>query len=147
MTSLLSLLQLIEKHSLQLHECLLQEKQALDASQYEWLCELSTEKQSLVEQLQGLDQQREAFAPGEDFNTYIASSAEPALISQWDKSREVIRLCQQQNEVNGRLLFKRNQLNLETLAILSGRDKPSSQTYNAQGGQAQNNSMLTGIKV
>lgn len=147
MTTLLSLLQLIEKHSQQLHECLLQEKQALEASQYERLCELSTEKQTLVDQLQGLDSQREAFAPDEGFNTYIENSANSSLIGQWDKTREVIRLCQQQNEVNGRLLFKRNKLNQETLAILSGRDKPASQTYNAQGGQAQNNSLLTGIKV
>lgn len=147
MTALLSLLKSIQQHSQQLNDCLQLEKKALDANQYERLCELAIEKQSLLDQLQALDGQRATSVSDKDFNTFIANSNDQTLISQWGRTREIIRLCQQQNEVNGRLLYKRNKLNQETIAILSGRDKQTAQTYNAQGGQSNSNSMLDGIKA
>lgn len=147
MTALLSLLESIQQYSQQLHDCLIQEKQALDANQYERLCELASEKQSLVDQLQALDKQRAAISPEADFNNFIANSNDASLISQWEHTQQFIRLCQQQNEVNGRLLYKRNKLNQETIDILSGRDKQTAQTYDAQGGQVNSSSMLDGIKA
>lgn len=147
MTALLSLLASIQQYSQQLHDCLIQEKQALDANQYEHLCELASEKQSLVDQLQALDKQRVANSPDADFNDFIANSNDPSLIKQWEHTQKIIRLCQQQNEVNGRLLYKRNKINQETIAILSGRDKQTAQTYDAQGGQINSSSMLDGIKA
>lgn len=147
MNALLSLLQSIQQYSQQLHDCLQQEKQALDAKQYERLCELADEKQTLVDQLLQLDQQRSASFTGDNFNTFISNSHDQALIKQWEDTRESIRLSQQQNEVNGRLLKKRNQIIQETIAILSGRDKQTLETYDAQGEQANSNSMLDGIKA
>ena len=147
MTALLSLLESIQQYSQKLHDCLIQEKQALDASQYEHLCELASEKQTLVDQLQALDKQRVSNSPDADFNSFIANSDDPTLIRQWTHTQKIIRLCQQQNEVNGRLLYKRNKLNQETIAILSGRDKQTSQTYDEKGGQINSNSLLDGIKA
>ena len=147
MTALLSLLKTIQTTSQQLLDCLLLEKQSLEAKQYEPLAELAAEKQTLVDKLQTLDQQRSASFPGGDFNAFISSSNDQALIKQWSQTREIIRKGQQQNEVNGRLLNKLNQINQEVIEILSGREKQASQTYNAQGEQDNSNSMLNGIKA
>lgn len=147
MTALLSLLKTIEASSQQLYERLILEKQALDARQYEQLAELAVEKQALVDQLQALDQQRSASFSGEDFNAFITNSKNSALIEQWNNTRDIMRKGQQQNEVNGRLLNKLNQINQEVIEILSGREKQSSQTYNAQGEQDNSGSMFNGIKA
>lgn len=147
MPALLSLLKTIETNSQQLYDCLLLEKQALNARQYEQLAELATQKQNLVDQLQALDQQRSTSFSGDDFNAFIANSNDPAIIQQWDITRDIMRKGQQQNEVNGRLLNKLSQINQDVIEILSGREKQASQTYNAQGEKDNSSSMLNGIKA
>lgn len=147
MTALLSLLENIQQKSQQLIECLQQEKLALDNSQYEQLCEIAINKEALVETLQTLDKERSALCPEKNFNQYIADSENQPLIKLWQVTRQLIAECQQQNEINGRLLNRQNTINQETMSILSGRDQNSSQTYNAQGSQANNNSLLGGIKA
>ncbi|RDH84721.1 MAG: hypothetical protein DIZ80_04435 [endosymbiont of Galathealinum brachiosum] len=147
MTALLSLLQNIQQTSQQLFDCLKQEKLALDHDQLESLNEISSQKQILLEQLGLLDQQRAASSPGKNFNDFISNSNNQALIKQWDTTRKHIAECQQQNEINGRLISKRSQVNQDILSILSGRNEQASETYNAQGNQTSSASLLGGVKA
>ena len=147
MTALLSLLQNIQHHSQMLLDCLAQEKLALENDQLERLNEISSQKQTLLTQLNQLDKQRAASSPDSKFNDFIASSNNQALINQWQATRKVIAECQKQNEINGRLIHKRSQLNKDILSILSGRSKQDCETYNAQGNQAASTSLLGGIKA
>ncbi len=147
MTALLSLLQNIQKTSQQLLNCLQQEKQALNNSQLDKLNEISCQKQELLEQLSQLDQQRTASSSGKNFNEFINSSNNQALINQWEITRKYITECQQLNEINGRLIVKRSQINQDILSILSGRKEQDNETYNEQGNQAKSASLLSGIKA
>jgi len=148
MPELLSLLKNIQQQSIELLTQLKREKQALDDNQPEKLAEISTQKQLCLEQLQILDQQRTDHASGHnDFNQFIARSKNRPLIVQWQATREAIKNCQLQNEINGRTLHKRGQINLDILCILTGHKQASEQTYTAQGNQNRSNSLLNGIKA
>ena len=147
MNALLSLLQSIQLHSQQLLDCLKLEKQSLDNNQIEQLSEIAEQKQVLIDQLQKLDKQRSASCAEKDFNTFITDSNNPALTDQWNITRKTISDCQQQNEVNGRLLKKRSEINQDILTILTGRNQQADQTYDAQGSQTNSASLLNGIKA
>jgi len=147
MTALLSLLINIQQHSQQLSDCLKLEKLALDNNQLENLNEISSQKQSLLKQLEQLDKQRTASSPDKNFNEFIANSNNQTLIHQWQTTLESIASCQQQNEINGRLLNKRSQINQDILSILTGRSQQADETYNAQGSQTNKASLLNGIKA
>ena len=147
MTALLSLLQNIQKISQQLLDCLKHEKLALDNDQLEKLNDISNQKQILLEQLGQLDQQRAASSPDKNFNDFISSSNNQALINQWNSTRKHIADCQQQNEINGRLIVKRSQINQDILSVLSGRSEQGNETYNAKGNQTSSASLLGGVKA
>ena len=147
MTALLSLLKNIQQHSQQLVNCLKQEKLALNKNQLDKLNEISSEKQLLVDKLNQLDQQRAASSTDKNFNDFIANSNDLQLIKQWDLTRQTISECQRLNEINGRVINKRSQINQDILSILSGRNEQADETYNAQGNQSSNSSLLGGIKA
>jgi len=147
MTALLSLLKNIQQNSQQLVDSLKQEKQALSENQLEKLNEITSEKQVLLDKLSQLDQQRAASSTNKNFNDFIASSNDQELIKQWDLTRLTISECQKLNEINGRLINKRSQINQDIISILSGRNEQADETYNAQGNQSSNSSLLGGIKA
>jgi len=147
MTALLSLLKNIQQHSQQLVNCLKQEKLALNKNQLDKLNEISSEKQVLLDQLNQLDKQRAANSTNENFNDFIANSNNQPLIEQWDLTRQSISECQQLNEINGRLINKRSQINQDILSILSGRNEQADETYNSKGSQTNKGSLLGGIKA
>lgn len=147
MTSLLSLLKNIQQHSQQLVDCLKQEKQALSENKLEKLNDISSEKQLLVDQLNQLDQQRAANSTENDFDDFIANSHNLQLIKQWNLTRQTISECKKLNEINGRIIHRHSQINQDILSILSGRNEPADETYNAQGNQSSNNSLLGGIEA
>ncbi len=147
MTALLSLLQNIQQQSTLLLNCLKQEKLALNDNQLEKLTEISTQKLTLLEKLDQLDKQRIASSPDKNFNDFINSSKNSTLIKQWQETRQCIAKCQQQNEINGRLINKRSQINMDTLSIITGRGKREETTYNAQGNQSSQASLFNGIKA
>lgn len=147
MTALLSLLQNIQQQSTLLLNCLKQEKLALNDNQLEKLTEISTQKLTLLEKLDQLDKQRIASSPDKNFNDFINSSKNSALIKQWQETRQCIAECQQQNEINGRLINKRSQINMDTLSIITGHGKREETTYNAQGNQSSQASLFNGIKA
>jgi len=147
MSALLSLLENIQKHSQQLLVCLNLEKKALDNNQLDALAEISNQKQTLLEQLDQLDKQRAANSCDKNFDTFIINSKDPHLKLQWKSTRKYIVACQQQNEINGRLINKRSLINQDVLSILSGRNQQTNETYNAKGNQSNNTSLFTGIKA
>jgi len=147
MTDLPSLLQNIQNFSQQLLDCLKLEKQMLDNNQLQELTEISNQKQTLLEQLNQLDKLRAATAAGKNFNAFITDSKNQPLIKQWNSTRKIIAACQQQNEINGRLLHKRSLINQDILCILSGRDQQADETYNAHGNQVGSASLFNGIKA
>jgi len=147
MTDLLSLLRDIQNYSQQLYDCLILEKQMLDNNQLKKLAEISSQKQTLLEQLDQLDKLRSAAAGGKNFKGFIADSKDQPLIKQWNTTRKIIASCQQQNEINGRLINKRSMINQDILSILSGRDKQADETYNAHGNQVTSTSLFNGIKA
>ncbi len=159
---MLSLLQSIHEHSKELLKHLKQEKQALDKHDFEQLNQLANGKQSLLDKLQLLDTQRgkkfsdiliqdhklEKNSPDDNFNAYIAETHNASLINQWAVTRKSIAECQQQNEINGRILRKQGQLNLEMLSILTGANQQhSAQTYTADGLQTGSSSLFNGVKA
>lgn len=147
MSYLLSLLKDIQKDSQQLFNCLQQEKQALDDNQLDKLNDIAAQKQALITHLSELDKQRIANSPTENFNQFIAETRDNVLIKQWKLTRESIANCQKQNEVNGRILNKRTLINKDILSLLTGRELPSETTYDAQGSQSNQSSILNGIKA
>jgi len=147
MTALYSLLQDIQTQSQQLLDCLSREKKALDKNQLEDLAQIADQKQILLEQLDRLDKQRAANSCEKNFDAFIIKSSDPKLKTQWKSTRNSIIACQQQNEINGRLINKRSLMNQDILAILSGRNQPSDNTYNAKGNQTSKTSLYSGIKA
>ena len=147
MSELLSLLQTIQQQSLELLDCLKHEKRVLDNNQLEKLNEISSQKQILLTQLNQLDKQRSARSADKNFNDFIANSNNPLLIKQWHTTRKAIQYCQQQNEVNGRLLYKRSQINQDVLSIITGHSLQTNETYDAQGSQTNSTSLFNGIKA
>jgi flagellar biosynthesis protein FlgN len=147
MTALLSLLQKIQLHSQQLLDCLKQEKLVLDGNQLDKLNDISSNKQILLDQLEQLDKQRAANSTNENFNNFIARSNDKTLIHQWQLTRQSIIDCQQQNEINGRLLNKCSQINHDILSIFSGRNQQADETYDATGNQTGNASLFNGVKA
>lgn len=147
MTALLSLLKNIQQQSQLLLECLKQEKLALDNNQLDDLNSIASQKLPLLEKLEQLDKQRIANSVESNFDDYINTRKDPALISQWQATRLALSACRQQNEVNGRLIHKRSQINQDILSVLSGRDQIADETYNAQGNQLASTSLLNGVKA
>lgn len=147
MNTLLSLLLSIQDYSQQLLNCLNLEKHALDNEQLEKLNTLATKKQQLIDLLQDLDQQRAKVCGNENFNQYVSNSDDAPLITQWELTRSAIADCQKQNEINGRLILKRSQTNLDILTILTGRNQQQDETYNARGNQTKSATLLNNIKA
>lgn len=147
MTYILSLLEKIQNNSQQLFDCLQQEKAALDENQLDKLNDISAQKQKLLTHLGELDKQRIANSSSENFNAFIANTHDKKLIHQWKQTRQAIANCQKQNDINGRLLNRRTQVNKEILSVISGRELFDDTTYNASGDQTQNTSLLSGVKA
>lgn len=147
MPNLLSLLHRIHQLSEQLLDCLQQEKQALDSNQYETLNTVAEHKQGLLDQLEQLDAQRMHLSENKPFNEFIAGSGDPSLIRGWNLTRDIIARCQQQNEINGRLLNRQGQIHTDIIALLSGNRTQTDQTYNAQGSQSKSATLLNNVKA
>ncbi len=147
MNELLSLLQTIHNHSQQLLGCLEDEKAALDQQDFSQLTQLCQNKQTLLDQLQSLDQQRQHYGQPQSFNRYIASCGDSRLIKQWNTTRGLIARCQQQNETNGRLMIRQQQIQQELIGMLSGKRFEKDTTYNSSGNQQRSSQLLGDIKA
>lgn len=147
MTPLLSLLKSIQQQGQQLHDCMLEEKQALGSQQYDQLASLTEKKQSLIKQLDQLEQQRNQHCPAQNFSEYIAQSGDAGLIRQWNNTRGIIARCQKQNEVNGRLLHRQQLIQQDLISLMTGRRPEQQDTYSADGNQRKHSQLLGDIKA
>jgi flagella synthesis protein FlgN len=127
-------------------QCLNKEHEALSLNQLDTLIPLAEQKQQLVSQLDQLDQQRQSSCQRVDFITHL-NNLDANLAANWQSVTQTIKKCQQQNEVNGRLLNRRNALAKETLEIFTGRKLNDSHTYGADGLQTGSASIVTNVKV
>lgn len=136
----------IAASSSDLLQCLIKEHDALSLNQLDKLIPLSEQKQQLVAILDQLDQQRLSVCTRSNFIAYL-NNIDSKLASNWRSVTKSIKKCKQQNEVNGRLLNRRNSLARETLEIFTGRKPNSSNTYGADGLQTSNTSIVTNLEA
>ena len=136
----------IEATSTELLQCLIKEHDALSLNQLDKLIDLSDQKQQLVNRLEQLDQQRQATCGQTEFISYL-NQLDSKLASYWRTVSQSIKKCQQQNEINGRILNRRNSLVRETLEIFTGRKLNSGNTYDAKGLQSGNESIVTNVEA
>ena len=134
----------IATFSEQLEQILRQEYETLNQQDFDQLMELTRQKQKLVEQLDNLDKQRQQLSSGhESFKSYLQSLSDGSqLTKQWHVIRQKLKQCREQNEVNGRLLQKKQQLSAEMLNLLSGNKDAAPATYEADGTQQKSGSIL-----
>jgi len=147
MNALLSLVTSIHTQSKLLLDSLTQEKLALDNKSFEELTELAPKKQHIIDQLNSLEQQCAAQCPDKNIDAFIKSSNSSPLKSVWENTQALLKNCKQQNEVNGLLINRHSKINNDILGMLTGNQQQAGQTYNAQGNQTSNNSILNNIEA
>lgn len=136
----------IASSSAELLQCLIKEHQALSLHQVDELLPLSEQKQQLVTTLDQLDQQRKNACNHSDFIAFL-NDLDPSLTKDWLLATGIIKKCQQQNDVNGRLLARRNALARETLEIFTGKKLSGPNTYGSDGLQSGQSSFVTNVEA
>ena len=147
MTALLSLISTMHEHSQQLITCLNEEKDALDNQAYDTLSELAPKKQLIIDKLHGIEQQCIDICSGNDISKYIKESGKRSLQTIWDSTQKLLQDCRKLNEINGLIINKHSIINQDVLTLLTGNQQQAGQTYNAQGNQSNNNSILNNIEA
>jgi len=134
----------IATFSEQLKNILAEEFETLQQQNFDQLMSLTSKKQTLLTELETLEQQRlklsSAFASFKDY--LLQQTNSKGLLKQWDVIRQQLKECREQNEINGRLLQKKQQLSSEMLGLLSGKQDHSPATYEADGTQQKHASIL-----
>lgn len=136
----------INKYSNQLLQCLTKEHDALSLNQFDKLLSLSESKQNLVTMLDELDKTRTSISGKSDFIEYLRQ-LDIKLVSQWKSVCKVIKKCQSQNEINGRILARRNSIARHTMDILTGNAHSDATTYGPKGLTNSSKSLVTNIQV
>ena len=143
-----SLLENIQNLSGTLHNCLRNENQALTGKDYQALLTVAEEKQQLIDRLNELDQQRERYCAEREFGAFLNKLDNSQQLSGiWEKVRQTVKQCRDQNEINGRLLQRQNRITRETMELLTGRTPSSDTTYGPNGMTKGNNSMLSDVEA
>jgi len=147
MNALLSLISTLHEHSQQLIACLKEEKEALDTQAYEELSALAPKKQLIIDKLHSIEQQCVDACSGNDINKYIKQSGKRSLQTIWSSTQKLLQDCRKSNEINGLIINKHSVINQDVLTLLTGNQQQAGQTYNAQGSQSNNNSILNNIEA
>ncbi len=145
-TNVKNLLEQINDLSRQLYQCLVKEHDALSINKTDKLIPISEQKQALLTQLDELDKQRLLLSGKKDFMLFL-KSIDARLVGYWEAARKSAKKCQQQNEINGLLLQRRNTIARETLEIFTGRKLTTETTYGPDGLTNSSNSMVTNVKA
>ena len=135
---------LVDSHKL--HQFLKRESDLLANKQFGELTELAQEKQQLIDELNQLDIQRQAFSSDSDFSRYLETT-DASLKETWKAIQFNMRQCQQLNEINGRLLQRQHQIARETMELLTGRQVSQSSVYNADGSTSSGASLITKVEA
>jgi len=145
-TNVKNILDKINDLSKQLYQCLVKEHDALSINKTDQLIPISEQKQSLLTQLDELDKQRLSLSGKKDFVLFL-KSIDARLVSYWEATKKSIKKCQQQNEINGHILNRKNTIAKETLEIFTGRKLTTEATYGPDGLTNNSNSLVTNVKV
>jgi flagella synthesis protein FlgN len=119
-----------------------QEREALKARDVEKLETVIQNKSANLLHLEQSARQRSAWVakqqkPSEKAETVwqtLISTTKPDAQREWEEFRALLRECQEQNEINGKLLARNQQVFARLLAIVRGRDE-NDPLYNAKGGR------------
>ena len=145
-TNIKNILEKINTLSGQLYQCLVNEHDALSINKIDELLPISEQKQALVTQLDELDKQRLSLSDKKDFMSFL-KSIDANLMTYWEATKKSVKKCQQQNDINGLLLHRKNSIAKETLEIFTGRKLTTETTYGADGLTNNSNSLVTDIKA
>ncbi|MDH5483895.1 MAG: flagellar protein FlgN [Gammaproteobacteria bacterium] len=133
-TDIPTLFNAINEHSDKLLKCLQDEMTALNSNQYENLLSLAEVKQSIITRLDTLDNQRQQLTGNTDFTSFLQQQVNSQqLVKQWQATQVKIQACKNQNEINGRLLQRRNKLAREVMDIMTGHNSTNETTYGRNG--------------
>jgi flagellar biosynthesis/type III secretory pathway chaperone len=123
----------IEQTCQTLLACLEEEFRALGARKFETVMSLAQDKQTLLQQLDELDQQ-------------VHTLTNVRQHKRWPALRDLLQKCREQNEANGLLLNRSFQLTRETLGILTGRPQQNT-VYSPSGLQQSAGSLLENVRA
>ena len=123
----------------QLHDCLMQEFQALQDNNAESLITISKTKEQRVLQLNQLESERQQLLHqsslrADQFNDWLANlDPNNELSQQWSEITDKLHLCQKQNTTNSIICEKQAENIQEVLQLLAGHDEHLTNTYSADG--------------
>lgn len=126
--------------SQQLLESLQEERQVLEARQYQRFEELLGEKSQLIASLEQNTNTRRSWLQQQGFTSeteslQAARKAAPQVAARWDEAAELWRNCQTANQINEQIC-RRTQVVVESVLDVLRGEHGHKATYNAQG-QAQ----------
>ena len=128
--------------------CLNQELETLNSNDYKALVSIANEKQVLIQLLDNLDKKRQSLSPDSDYSEYLKQlDITESLVNDWNQILEKIKQCNHQNEINGRLINRMNQIARETLDLFTGRDSNADVTYSPEGLKQGMNTRLTNTRA
>lgn len=137
----------------QLQSLLQQERKDLQKRLHANIPALLEQKQQLMTQLEQGSQLRQSWLDGaedvtgepkERWKMLLTDLGGPALLSRWQDFKEQLSLCQQENEVNGRMIGRGQQSVGQLLSLLKGQVE-SPKLYNQKG--STNNQQLSHTMV
>ena len=135
-------------HADALLACLNREFEILNSHDYENLIPVANEKQELVQSLDNLDKKRQSLISDKDYSGQLKQIDKSGLLARhWDLTLEKVKQCNHQNEVNGRLINKLNQISQETLDIFTGHNSSAEITYSPEGLKKGSISQLTNTRA
>lgn len=119
-----------------------QEREALKTRDLENLEDIIQNKSANLLHLEQSARQRSAWVAQQQKPTEKAEaiwlglirSTQPDAQREWEEFRILLRQCQEENEVNGKLLARNQQVFSRLLALVRGKDE-SDPLYNAKGGR------------
>ena len=141
MAALLGLIEFQYKSALELSDVLAQEKQAIANRVSKDIELIAKQKVILIEQLQNTDGRIRRHPDVESLTT------DPELSPLVDKIRELISVCQQENDINGQAL-QRAQLSFNKLNNMMQQSQGKlGMTYTAEGQTKNVTTLGTNIKA
>ena len=127
--------------------CLHKEFEILNSHDYESLIPIANQKQELVQSLDALDNKRQSLTDT-DYSGYLKQiDTSGLLLKHWNLTLETIKQCNHQNEVNGRLINRLDQISRETLDIFTGHNSSADITYSSEGLKQGTSARLTNIRA
>jgi len=115
------------------------ERQALKARDPQQLEDVIQNKTTVLQHLEQSARQRGQWVAlsgakqkSETLWLGLLTKLDPALESTWNEFKELLKVCQEQNEINGKLLARNQQVFERLLAIVRGQGE-NSPLYTARG--------------